>query len=246
MHWREYCHILEQAGVAPGRRYLDIACGSGLAIQLAHERGAVVSGIDASKRLVTIARARTPMADIRVGDMFHLPFDDHSFDVVTSCRGIWGNCLDVLREARRVVRPGGTIALSFWGHQKKMQAYPLFAVLGRTNQQERHNTTSIVKIGLPGAAEQLMAEAGFDVGPRTSLKIHWEFPTAECAAHTLASIGPAYLAIEHLGMDTFLEAMRDAAQSLYIEGIGIRAEVEMHFLVGRVPACFGASAPSHL
>ena len=114
MHWREYGHILDQAGVTSGRRHLDIACGSGLAIQLAHERGAIVSGLDASERLVAIARARTPSADIRVGDMFHLPFDDHSFDVATSCRGIWGNCLDALREARRVVRPGGTIALRAW------------------------------------------------------------------------------------------------------------------------------------
>ncbi|HEY5864837.1 MAG TPA: class I SAM-dependent methyltransferase [Candidatus Tectomicrobia bacterium] len=237
MHWREYGHILDQAGVTSGRRHLDIACGSGLAIQLAHERGAIVSGLDASERLVAIARARTPSADIRVGDMFHLPFDDHSFDVATSCRGIWGNCLDALREARRVVRPGGTIALSFWGHQKKMQAYPLFAVLGRTNQAERQHTTSIVKIGLPGAAEQFMTEAGIEVGPRTSLKMHWEFPTVECAAQTLASIGPAYLAIEHLGIDNFLEAMREAATSLYSDGIGIRAEVDIHFLVGTVPAC---------
>jgi len=236
MHWREYAHILEQAGVSRGTRHLDIACGSGLAIQLAHERGASVSGLDASARLVAIARARTPAAAIHVGDMFHLQFDDHSFDVVTSCRGIWGNCLEALREARRVLRPGGTIALSFWGHQKKMQAYPLFAVLGCTNQAQRQNTTSIVKIGLPGAAEQLMAEAGITVGPRTSLKLHWEFPNAAYAAQALASIGPAYLAIEHLGMATFLDTMQAAAASLYVEGIGIRAEVELQFLMGTVPA----------
>ena len=235
MHWREYCHILDQTGVTQGTRHLDIACGSGLAIQLASERGARVSGIDASKRLVAIAKARTPEADIRIGDMFHLPFEDNSFDVVTSCRGIWGNCLDALREARRVVRPGGKVGLSFWGHQKKMQAYPLFAVVGRTSQAERENTTSIVSIGLPGAAEQLMTDAGLEVGSRTSLKLHWEFPDAEFAAQTLASTGPAYLAIEHLGSEAFMEAVREAAAGLYIEGIGIRAEVEVQFLVGVVP-----------
>lgn len=235
MHWREYQHLLDQAGVTQGIRHLDIACGSGLAIQLASERGAIVSGLDASERLVTIARARTPAADIRIGDMFHLPFDAHSFDVATSYRGIWGNCLDALREARRVVRPGGKIGLSFWGHQKKMQAYPLFAVLGQTHQAERQHTTSLVRIGLPGAAEQLMTDAGLKVGTRTSLKLHWEFPNAQCAAQTLASIGPAYLAIEHLGVEAFMEAMREAASSLYIAGVGIRAEVEVQFLVGIVP-----------
>lgn len=235
MHWREYHHILDQVGVTQGIRHLDIACGSGLAIQLASERGAIVSGLDASERLVAIARARTPAADIRIGDMFHLPFDDNSFDVATSCRGIWGNCLDALREARRVVRPGGKIGLSFWGHQKKMQAYPLFAALGRTNQEERQHTASIVRIGLPGAAEQLMTDTGLEVGTRTSIKLHWEFPNTQCAAQTLASIGPAYLAIEHLGVETFMETVREAATGLYIEGIGIRAEVEVQFLVGIVP-----------
>jgi SAM-dependent methyltransferase len=235
MHWREYYHLLDQMGVTQGTRHLDIACGSGLAIQLASERGAAVSGIDASERLVKIARARTPAADIRIGDMFHLPFADNSFDVATSYRGIWGNGLDALREARRVVRPGGLIGLSFWGHQKKMQAYPLFAVLGRTNQAERQHTTALVRIGLPGAAEQLMTVAGLIVGPRTSRKLHWEFPDAQDAAHTLAAIGPAYLAIQHLGVATFMEAVQEAATGLYSEGIGIRAEVEVQFLVGRVP-----------
>jgi SAM-dependent methyltransferase len=235
MHWREYCHILDQTGVTQGTRHLDIACGSGLAVQIASERGAIVSGIDASKRLVAIAKARTPEADIRIGDMFHLPFEDNRFDVVTSCRGIWGNCLEALREARRVVRPGGKIGLSFWGHQKKMQAYPLFAVIGRTSQEERKNTSSIVSIGLPGAAEQLMADAGLEVGTRTSLKLHWEFPDADFAAQALGSTGPAYLAIEHLGVDGFVEAMREAATDFYMEGIGIRVEVEVQFLVGTVP-----------
>jgi SAM-dependent methyltransferase len=236
MHWREYRHILEQTGVTQGTRHLDIACGSGLAIQIASERGAIVSGIDASKRLVAVARARTPEADIRIGDMFHLPFEDNSFDVVTSCRGIWGNCLEALREARRVVRPGGNIGLSFWGHQKKMQAYPLFLVMGQTSPEERKNTTSLVSIGLPGAAEQLMADAGLDVGTRTSLKFHWEFPDAECAARALASVGPAHLAIEHLGIDAFMDAVRRAAAGFYVEGVGIRTEVEVQFLVGVVPA----------
>ncbi len=68
---------------------LDIACGSGFAAYLASERGAAVSGIDASEGLVTIARARTPKGDFRVGDMFALPFPDASFDAATSFNGIW-------------------------------------------------------------------------------------------------------------------------------------------------------------
>jgi SAM-dependent methyltransferase len=235
LHWREYQHLLDQTGVALGTRYLDIACGSGLAIRLACERGATASGLDASQGLTAIAAARSPTATIKVGDMLHLPFDAASFDVATSFRGIWGNGLDALREARRVVRPGGKVGLSFWGNQRRMEAYPLFAVLGQTSQTERENTGTMVNIGRPGVAEQLMTEAGLEPGTRTSLRLYWEFPDIELAARALASTGPAYLAIQHIGEAAFMASAREAAAGLSVEGVGVRAEVEVQCLVGVVP-----------
>jgi SAM-dependent methyltransferase len=220
--------LLDQTNVGPGIRYLDIACGSG-------ERHALVTGLDASPRLLAIAAARSPGADLRAGDMFALPFPDHSFDVATSFRGIWGNCLHALCEARRVVRPGGKVGLSFWGNQRRMQAYPLFAVLGQTAPAERENTGAMVNIGRPGIAEQLMHDAGLEPGSRTSLQLCWEFPDVELTARALAASGPGYLAIQHLGADAFMTAARAAAATLYVTGIGVRAEVEVQFLIGTVP-----------
>ena len=194
-----------------------------------------MSGLDASKRLAAIASARTPQADFRVGDMFQLPFETDSFDVATSFRGIWGNCLDALREACRVVRPGGKVGLSFWGAQRRMEAFPLFAVMGQTSEAERANTGAMIQIGRPGVAEQLMADAGLEPGERTSVRLHWEFPDPDLAARALASIGPAFLAIQHIGEAAFEAAMREAAAGLFVEGIGVRAEVEVQFLVGVAP-----------
>ena len=235
LHWREYQHLLDQTGVVSGTRYLDIACGSGLAVRLACERGATASGLDASRGLTGIAAARSPEATIKLGDMVHLPFDEASFDVATSFRGIWGNGLEALREARRVVRPGGKVGLSFWGNQRRMEAYPLFAVLGQASQTERENTGALVNIGRPGVAEQLMTEAGLEPGTRTSLRLSWEFPDIELAARALASTGPAYLASQHMGETAFMAAAREAAAGLFVEGIGVRAEVEVQCLVGVVP-----------
>ena len=95
--WEPYARsanqaVFDQLAVADGTRLLDIACGSGFAAHLASERGAAVSGIDASEALVAIARARTPEGDLRVGDMFALPFPDASFDTATSFNGIWKGC----------------------------------------------------------------------------------------------------------------------------------------------------------
>jgi len=87
---REYVALHHRLGVAAGDRLLDVACGAGLALELAGLRGARCAGIDASPRLLSVARDRSPDADLRVGDMQALPWDDGAFDVVTSFRGIWG------------------------------------------------------------------------------------------------------------------------------------------------------------
>ena len=69
--------VLDQCGVTAGTSVLDIGCGSGYALRLAADRGASVSGLDASESLLRIAAARTPYADLRLGDMDALPWDDN-------------------------------------------------------------------------------------------------------------------------------------------------------------------------
>jgi cyclopropane fatty-acyl-phospholipid synthase-like methyltransferase len=69
-----YEAVFDEVGVAPGTRLLDAGCGSGLALQLAHKRGATVSGLDASAALLAVAQGRVPDADLREGDLEALPF----------------------------------------------------------------------------------------------------------------------------------------------------------------------------
>src|SRR5690349_5039988 len=77
---REYVALHHRLGVDAGDRLLDMACGAGLAIELATLRGARCAGIDASPRLIGVARDRNPDADLRAGDMAALPWDDGTFD----------------------------------------------------------------------------------------------------------------------------------------------------------------------
>jgi len=111
-----YDLVFGRTGFGEETSLLDIACGSGLALMTAARRGATVAGIDASEALVRIARQRTPGGDIRHGDMSALPFPDSPFDIVTSFNGIWAGGDQALSETRRVVRPGGFVALTFWGN----------------------------------------------------------------------------------------------------------------------------------
>ena len=87
----------------------------GLAVELAQARGAAGSGIDASGRLINIARDRNPEADLRVGDMCALPWPDSNFDVATSFRGVRATTPHAVSEMARVLAPGGRIGITVWG-----------------------------------------------------------------------------------------------------------------------------------
>src|ERR1019366_6672913 len=115
---REYVAMHHRLGVGEGDRLVDVACGAGLAIELAGGRGATCAGIDASSRLVAVARDRNPDAAVQGGGMHSMPWADGSFDVATSFRGIWGTTPAALGEIHRVLAPGGRLGLTVWGHIK--------------------------------------------------------------------------------------------------------------------------------
>lgn len=71
-----YDAVLTRCAVSNSTRYLDAGCGAGMAVQMAAERGAAVTGIDASTALLEIARSRVPNGDFRVGDLEALPYSD--------------------------------------------------------------------------------------------------------------------------------------------------------------------------
>src|SRR5215208_3836507 len=77
-----YEEAIERVGLAPGQRVLEVGCGSGVFLGVAAEHGAEVHGVDASTPLLDIARERVPEADLRLGDMQLLPYEDDSFDMV--------------------------------------------------------------------------------------------------------------------------------------------------------------------
>jgi SAM-dependent methyltransferase len=232
---REYVSMHQHLGIGAGDRLLDIACGSGLAIELAGIRGATCAGIDASPRLVAVARDRNPGADVRVGDMHELPWAEAAFDVVTSFRGIWGTTPKVIDEVGRVLVPGGRLGITAWGHIKVSPGAWAFAPFRLAAPQKVVNQAAMVALGRPGVGEQLLDEAGFVDVQRVQVPCTWEAPDPDMFARALASTGPAYEAIRAAGEDAFLESARSAAEERVRDGLPLRVSIDLVGYLARKP-----------
>jgi uncharacterized peroxidase-related enzyme len=222
---REYVTIHHRLGFGAGHRLLDMACGAGLAIELATLRGARCAGIDASPRLVAIARDRSPDAEIRVGDMNALPWDDDTFDVVTSFRGIWGTTPNAVAEAFRVLVPGGRLGLTVWGHIKVSPGAWALAPFALASEPKVQNQAAMVALGRPGAGEALLEEMGFVKIERIEVPFVFEFSDPEAYARALASTGPAFEAIQAVGEQRFLESAAQSAREHARDGLPLRAPI---------------------
>jgi uncharacterized peroxidase-related enzyme len=234
-HFREYVVMQDRLGLGAGDRVLDMACGSGLALELASVRGARCAGIDASPRLLAVARDRNPDADIRTGDMNDLPWDDGSFDIVTSFRGIWGTTPNALAEALRVLAPGGRLGFTVWGHIKVSPGAWAFAPFSLAAESKVRNQAAMVSIGRPGAGEALLAESGFERVERFDVPFVLEFPDPEAYARALASTGPAFEAIQAVGEETFRKSAVQSAEERVRDGLPLRAPISLVGYVGVKP-----------
>jgi uncharacterized peroxidase-related enzyme len=233
---REYVTMHHRLGVGAGDRLLDMACGSGLAVELATLRGARCAGIDASPRLLAIARDRNPDADLRVGDMHALPWDNGTFDVVTSFRGIWGTTPSAVTEAYRVLVPGGRLGLTVWGHIKVSPGAWAFAPFTLAAEPKVQNQAAMVALGRPGAGEALLSEMGFTAVERIDVPFVLEFADPESYARALASTGPAFEAIQTVGEQSFLESAVQSAQQRMREGLPLRAPIALVGYLALKPA----------
>lgn len=232
---REYVTIHHRLGVDAGHRLLDIACGSGLALELAALRGASVAGIDASHRLLAVARDRLPTADIRVGDMCALPWDDEQFDLVTSFRGIWGTTPGALTEANRVLRPGGRLGLTVWGHIKASPGAWALAPFALAAEEKVAGQAAMVSMGRPGVGEAMLGDAGFVDVHRFEVPFVWEYPDPGTFARILATSGPAYEAIQQVGEAAFLRQATAVAEAQQRDGLPLRAEIRVVGLLAAKP-----------
>jgi ubiquinone/menaquinone biosynthesis C-methylase UbiE len=112
--------VVDAVGSPEGKRWLDVACGTGGVAEIAARGGADVTGVDLAPNLIETAKRLAAEHDLeidyRVGDAEALEVEDAGYDAVSSTFGVMfaPDHPRAAGELARVTRPGGTLGLSTW------------------------------------------------------------------------------------------------------------------------------------
>ena len=158
--------LLDAAGVGAKTRVLDVGSGPGYVAAAALGRGAQVTGIDFSGAMIALARQRNPDIDFRRGDAEALPFPDKRFDAVVMNFSLLHleRPEQALREAHRVLKPGGRCGFTVWAGPDETLGFQIVL-----NAVEAHGNPNVplppgspfFRFSDPEECERVLLEAGF-------------------------------------------------------------------------------------
>jgi ubiquinone/menaquinone biosynthesis C-methylase UbiE len=179
-----------------------------MAAQLAAERGAKVSGLDASENLLAIARVRVPAGSFHVGELENLPFADCSFDLVTGFNAFQyaANPAAALGEAKRVAKPGSHIVVVTWGKPGGMPAASLVAALRPLLPPPPPGAPGPFALSDEKALRSFASAAGLESVEVFDVDAPWKYPDLTTALRGLRSSGVAARAMENSSAEAVDEA----------------------------------------
>lgn len=231
----------ERAGAAPGVRLLDVACGDGNVAIPAARVGAAVTALDLTPELLAAGRERAAHEGARidwvVGDAEELPFDDDSFDAVTSNFGaiFAPRHAVVASELARVCRRGGTIVMTVWtpdGFNERA------AEVARPYLPQPRVPEPPALWADPGHARACFEGTGVELSFASDV-VRPSFPSVQAAVDVATgAVGPIALARERLIEEGRWDELR-AAVSTELErwakpaADGIQVEMDYVVITGR-------------
>jgi SAM-dependent methyltransferase len=226
-----YEEAIRHVGVHPGHRALDIGCGTGVFLRAAADRGAEVSGLDASEALLEIARERVPTADLRVGEMQSLPWNDDSFDLVTGFNSFFfaDDMVAALREAGRVAKPLAPVVIQVWGAPGRCDLTAMKTVFARHTPPPEPDAPAPPRLWERGVLEGIAADAG--LRPRQSFDHSWAFEFADDHAMTTGLLSAGISSALTSPEDEVARALVEALAPYRTRSGGYRLQNEWHYLI---------------
>jgi SAM-dependent methyltransferase len=190
-----YEEALTRVGLEPGQAVLDIGCGVGAFLRLVAARGARAFGLDASPVLLDVARQRVPDADLRVGDMEALPYDNDKFDLVCGFNSFFfaNDIVAAVREAGRVAKPGAPVVIQVWGPHARNDLEAMKEIVRPFMPPRPADAPPEPDYSRPGALEGIAAKAGLD--PEIAFDTTWSYEYTDEDTVRRALVAPAGIAV---------------------------------------------------
>jgi ubiquinone/menaquinone biosynthesis C-methylase UbiE len=158
-HFEKLHHLLRLVpfDAVKGQKVLEVGCGAGTDLVRFARGGAEVYGVDLAESAIELAKKNFAIngltADLRVADGEHLPFPDHTFDLVYA-HGVvqyTANDLALIAEARRVVKPGGLVIVQVYNRVSWLNALSKVMKVGL-----EHDDAPVLKKYSWGELERLL------------------------------------------------------------------------------------------
>jgi len=140
--WPELTFLFEDY-LTEDEKVLDLGCGNGRWFKLFQKKKIDYVGVDFSERLIEIAKRNYPQTKFQTADILKLPFPNNYFDKVYSIAVLHHIPSEELRlkslkEAKRVLKPGGILILTTWKLQDKKELsllfkYTILKLIGKSN-----------------------------------------------------------------------------------------------------------------
>ena len=227
---------IERLGPAPGAQVLDLPCGTGAsalpAAEAAGPDGSVVA-VDLAANLLELARAKAQAAGLRnirflQADMRATGLPDESFDAVVCVFGVFfvPDRSSLMRELWRMVRPGGTLAVTCWGPNALEPGATAFwdaiagirpaLVRGFNPWDDLVSVDQLLQLyassGIAGAQAELV-EASQDL---RSADEWWDVVTGSGFRGTVEELGPAEVAeVRRANLETMGETTSIDVSAVY-------------------------------
>lgn len=238
--------FLPRVAIEDGDHVLDVACGTGLiARRVAPIVGASghVAAIDLNAGMIEVARAlpapEGASIEWREGDASSLPYEDGSFDVVVCQQGLQfvPDRAAALREMRRVLKPGGRVALAVWQSldQSPCNLATAAALERHVSAEAARGLHAPFQLGDRDALRALLVEAGFTaISVEADSIVRRMLPAAESIPGHLAStpVGPEIVALDESKRDA-LVAEVSAALVGYEDDEGLAIPQGTHIALAR-------------
>ncbi len=227
--------VLDAAAVGPGARVLDVGCGSGLALVLAAQRGAIPSGVDISAGLLSRPGStprRRPVPRRHGG----VAFDDASFDAVLGINAFQsaGDPRLALREAARVLAPDGRIVASLFAAPERSQGTVVHEAMSQLVTAEQHDDHAPYALSAPGGLEAALVDAGLRLADEGEVMCAWRYASMDDALTGILCSAGGARAREAAGEAAARATVHDALKQFEDADTGV---VEMLNTFRWVAAC---------